>query len=921
VNKTVSIVAWALAAAVLTACADDPDKLIASARTSLQQHETQTAIIQLKNALQQRSDSPEARFLLGSALLASGDAVAAAVELKKARDLKHPDVQVLPVLARALLRQGEAKAVVDGFATTTLSDPAAQADLQTSVASAYAQLGNRHASESALKTALAADGDHAPARVLQARMQANSGQYDDALATLDAVLTRTPSDLEALQLQAEVLHRGKGDADGALAAYRKALAIQGDFVGAHSGIMMIHLARKDTAAMAEQLAAMKKALPKHPATQYFDAVVAFDNDDFKTAGELVAQLLKNAPEDHNLLSLAGSVEYRKGNLLQAETHLLKVLAAAPTHRQTRWVLGQIYTRTGQTSKTLEMIGPLLEGEPADIVALSLAAQAHLQSGEMEKAEALFARAAKLNPDDPKAGIALALTRMSRGEVEGGFDDLQRIAAADAGTAADLALIAAHLRRREFAKALEAIDNMDRKQPGQAMTEQMRGTAQVGLGQADAARASFERAVKIDPVYFPAIAGLAALDVAQNKARDAEKHFDALLAQQPSHLQALLAVAKLRKSNGASDEEVAALLNNAVKLNPAAAAPRLQLIEHHLAAGQTGPALVAAQEAVARMPSDLQMLDALGRAQALSGETNQAISTFNKIASAQPKLPLPHMRLADIYIAAKNSREARLSLERALALVPDLLAAQVKLINLKLTEGRSVDALAIARTVQRQRPKDSAGFVLEGDTHAADKKWEAAIKAYRAAITLSPGATAEAMKVHTALRRSGKRAEADRWADSWLRDHTRDAAFLAYLGEGAIGERDFDTAQRQYVRLLELQPNNLLALNNLAWVMVENKQPGALAYAEKANALKPDQPALMDTLAGALAAHEQLPKALEVQRRVVELAPQGHDFRLRLAKLYLQAGEGDKARVELDRLAKLGDKFHGQAEVSRLLGSM
>ncbi len=920
-NKTASMAAWVLVSALLTACADDPDKLIASARVSLHQQETQTAIIQLKNALQQRADSAEARFLLGSALLAGGDPVAAAVELGKARDLRHPDAEVLPALARALLRQGDAKAVTEAFAKTTLVDQAAQADLQTSVATAYAQLGNREASEAALQAALAADSDYAPARVQQARSQADAARYDDALATLQAVLARSPDDVDARQLQGDVLMRGKGDQDAALEAYRKVLAVRSDAVGAHAGIVTIHMARQDGAAVAEQVEAMKKVLPKHPGTRYFEALVALDKGDDKTAGEIAGQLLKTAPDDRNVLFLAGSMDFRQGRLLQAETHLQKVVAAAPAHRQSRWLLGQIYTRTGQPGRALETIAPLLGGEPADPVALSLAAQAHLQAGDAAKAEALFAQAAKLRPDDPKAGVALALTRISRGDTEVAFSDLERIAAADAGTAADLALITAHLRRREFTAALEAVDRLEAKRPDQAITEQLRANAQIGLGQAEVGRASLERAVKRDPLYFPALAGLAALDVAEGKPQAAEKRFAPLLAQQPSHLQALLAMAKLRKRNGGTDDEVLALLNDAVKLNPTQAAARLALIEHHLAAGRSGPALVAAQDAAARLPSDLQLLDALGRAQAVSGDTHQAITTFNKLASAQPNSPMPHLRLADVYLAAKNVRAAEQSLERALVLAPDMLPAQTKLIGLKVANGRAAEALTIAKTVQRQRPKDSAGFVLEGDTHASGKKWDMAIKAYRAALERAPGASAEAMKIHTALMRSGKRADADRWADSWLRGHTEDVAFLAYLGEGAISERDFDGAKRRYERLLELQPNNILALNNLAWALAESKQPGAVAYAEKANSLKPDQPVLMDTLAGALAAEAQLPKALEVQRKVVELAPEAPAFRLKLAKLYLQAGESDKARAELDRLAKLGDKFDGQAEVSRLMKAM
>ena len=45
------------------------------------------------------------------------------------------------------------------------------------------------------------------------------------------------------------------------------------------------------------------------------------------------------------------------------------------------------------------------------------------------------------------------------------------------------------------------------------------------------------------------------------------------------------------------------------------------------------------------------------------------------------------------------------------------------------------------------------------------------------------------------------------------------------------------------------PDNPLVLNNLAWVAHELKQPNALEYAERANEMAPDNPAIMDTLGG------------------------------------------------------------------------
>jgi hypothetical protein len=43
--------------------------------------------------------------------------------------------------------------------------------------------------------------------------------------------------------------------------------------------------------------------------------------------------------------------------------------------------------------------------------------------------------------------------------------------------------------------------------------------------------------------------------------------------------------------------------------------------------------------------------------------------------------------------------------------------------------------------------------------------------------------------------------------------------------------------------------------------------------------------------------------------------------LRLAKLYIKAGDKTRARAELDSLSRLGDKFSGQAEVSALLKTL
>ena len=717
-----------------------------------------------------------------------------------------------------------------------------------------------------------------------------------------------------------MLLHGKADSAGALEAYRKALAIRNDFVLAHTGIVLISLANKDLEGASQQVSALKKLLPQHPQTSYLEAQVAFERADNKTARELTLQLLKLAPDNANLLQLAGAIELRNGTLLQAETYLLKALRSAPGSRPASLLLAQTYVRSGQSMKALGVVAPLLEGGNPDVAAMSVAAEAHLRGGDLKKAEALYQSVANLNPADAKSRTALALTHMSMGNVDSGFDELQRIALDDSGTTADLALITTHMRRKDYPAALKAVDALERKQPGKPVTFQLRGMAELGLKQVAAARASFERALSLDRGYFPAVQSLAALDMADNKPELAKKRFENLLAVQPSNVQALLAVAGLTARSGGASEEVAKLLGNAVRLNPTDVAARLTLIDLHIAAKKWGVALVTAQEAVAAIPTSPELLEALGRVQWLSGDLNQAQASFNKLAAMQPNSPAPHLRLADLHVAGKDSGAAIQSLKRALAIKPDMVAVQRNVVMLELAAGRVAEALAVARTVQAQRPKEGVGFMIEGDVEAARKDFNAAVAAYRRGLKVSPS-TPLAMKLHAALAVSGKQAEAGAIAASWMKDHPSDTVFLNHLGLSALERQSFDGAERHFGAVIKIEPNNVVALNNLAWSMTKLNKPGALPFAQKANELKPNQPALMGTLAAVLAADNQMPKALELQRKVVELQPGNHELRLNLAKMYIQAGQNTQAKSELTILSNLGEKFGAQSEVTRILKTL
>ena len=169
--------------------------------------------------------------------------------------------------------------------------------------------------------------------------------------------------------------------------------------------------------------------------------------------------------------------------------------------------------------------------------------------------------------------------------------------------------------------------------------------------------------------------------------------------------------------------------------------------------------------------------------------------------------------------------------------------------------------------------------------------------------------------------SGKASESERFAAAWLKDHPKDQIFLAHLGDMALARKDYEAAEKTYASILTIQPNNAVVLNNLAWTMGHLKKEGAIAHAEKANQLAPNQPVLMDTLAMLLADRKEFGRAIEVQRRALALAPSNAGLRFNLAKLYVKAGDNASARTELDTLTKLGEKFPAQTEVAAMLKSL
>ncbi|MEK8026467.1 XrtA/PEP-CTERM system TPR-repeat protein PrsT [Pseudaquabacterium rugosum] len=909
---------------LLAGCGESAEQQLTKARGALDQRQWEQAQQQAKSVLQGKPQLAEARLVLARALLGLGDAKGAETEIRRAQEYGATPEAAAPVLAQSLLAQGRPAEVIRQFLETQLAEPAAQADLRTSVANAFAQDGNLEAARQAVQEALAARADHGPARLLAARFKANGGDIDGALADLKALVAQQPKFAQALALEGDLL-AAKGQDEAALAQWRAALAEQPDLIAVHGAIITTLSGTQRLDEADKAVAAMVKALPKHPETAFFQAVLAESRGDHAKARELTQSLLRLAPENPRILLLAGQAQLALRESAQAEAHFAKAVQVAPKLAAARLMLAQAQLQANQGARAAATLEPLTSADPPNTEALLLQGRALQQAGNVKAAEAAFARLAQLRPDDPRLRLARALGRLGGDQTTGALDELGQIAQGDKGVEIDLTVVQARLRAGDAAGALRQVDRMAEKLKDSPLPEHVRGRIEAVRKNAAAARTHYAAALKVNPDFLPSVAGLAALDLADGQASQARERLNLLQQRQPKNAAVMLALADVAVGAG-QPGEASGWLDKAVKAEPASVLPRQMQIDMLLGLGDTTAALAAARAAVIALPGNPGLLERLGRTELAANQAQAAAATFGKLVAQQPTAVRPLLLQADAQRAAGNDTGAKASLAKAVEIgrdQPDVLQAQA---GQALREGQTEAALAAARKLQAKATTAAQGWRLEGEAQAAAGRWDAAAAAFQRALNQltqgNQGAAAGmvAARTHVALLKSGKTAEADRFAADWQSRHADDLNFTLHLGDAALAGGKPEEAERQYRAVLQRQAQHALALNNLAYLQCKRGDKSGLALAEKAVSASPGNGPLLDTLAMCQAAAGLRDKALDSQRLAVKTAPEVAMLRLSLARMLVEAGAKTEARSELRTLQQLGERLPApqRDEIQRLL---
>lgn len=876
------------------------------------------AIIQLKNALQKDPKSIKARFFLGENYLKRGDGASAEKELSRAQRLGMARQQMVVPLGRAMLLQGHAEDVLEKIKIKKDFPVDIRSDIYVLQANAQMMLKDNKAAGVLFTKAIALSPESLNALAGQTRLAIVKRDIPAAKETSEKLIKLHPESDTAWAAHGEVA-RLSGDMKTAQKSFDKAVSLQSYNLSALLGSANVKLALGNTKGAAQRIATIQTISPNHPMANYLNAILLYRKKDITGAEVSLQKVLKIAPSHIPSLQLMGAIDFSKGRYEQADLALSRVVQAYPKNRAAVKLLATIRLKLNQPAEAIKLLESILVSAPKDAQILALLGSAYMQNKQITKGTEYLEKAVAASPNAARIRTQLALGRLAAGNTSQAVKELE--SAVELGQnvlQADVLLIMVQLREKAYAKALKQTQKFAIKMPNNPLPYNLMGAAYIGLEKKKLAREKFNLALTKDANFLPAAMNLARLDEQEKNTEGARKRYKAILSKQKNHLGALLSLARLADMAGKGEEAVM-LLEKAWESNEGAIQPGMLLIRYYNRKQQPLRAVSIARDLTVKHPSNPTIMNALGVSQMVAKDYHSALATFKSLAKLLPESPQPYRAMARANKQLGDANAQKKNLKKAISLREDFLPAQLSLAQLELKAKRPKIAMSVAKTIQKQRPNEAAGFRLQGNAHMAQNQYSSAVKSYQQAYRKSPTAPL-AIAIYQARKKANiKKPYAS--LEAWLEKNTDDRMVGSILA-GAYQENGMlEKAVEQYQQVIKNHPKDVAALNNLAWSLHELGRADALGYAQRAYDLASDNPAVIDTFAWLLVQNGKIDRGVVLLQQAVVQAPHIAEIRYHLGAGLYKAGRRAEAKSELKRVLEISPDFSEAKAVRDLLAEL
>jgi len=250
-------------------------------------------------------------------------------------------------------------------------------------------------------------------------------------------------------------------------------------------------------------------------------------------------------------------------------------------------------------------------------------------------------------------------------------------------------------------------------------------------------------------------------------------------------------------------------------------------------------------------------------------------------------------------------------------------------NIYLLQKQVDNAVAAANAQIAKVPNSSAFYDLLGTALFNNKKdMNGAEVALKKAAELDKNNSDALIKLGQVQVAKGSTEEAIATYQHSIKDNPREASFYVLMGELYESKQDWGRARDAYQKALEIKPDNPLASNNLAYVMLETggNVDVALSLAQTARRGLPDSPNVADTLGWVFYQKGAYKSAIDLFQEALRLAeknnvPEDPTFHYHLGLAYEKTDQPALAKQHLERVLKINPSYSSAGDVKKILSRL
>ena len=365
------------------------------------------------------------------------------------------------------------------------------------------------------------------------------------------------------------------------------------------------------------------------------------------------------------------------------------------------------------------------------------------------------------------------------------------------------------------------------------------------------------------------------------------------------------------------------LEEAVSTNPGYLDAVLLLAEINIRAGHGESAIEPLTRVLRTDPEQRRAAVLLATAYGALDRPDDAVAVLQDQANRAPKDPQPLAALGLTYRQAKKYDEARQEFERALQLAPNDTGLVSQLVEIDLLQKHFDAARQRIRNQFQGKPDSPGAHYWEARVLAAEGKWDGVETELKQTLGLDRNFSEAYDLLVQSYIASNKLPQAVKELEDLLAKEPKNLSALMTLALVYDRMKEYPKERDAYEKALAINPNSVLALNNMAYLYAEKLNDLNKAYdlARKARDLKGDDATVADTLGWVLYKRGDYQQALSILQDSAAKAPDSPEILFHLGMTASMMGQTDVAKAAFRAAVKSGDDFDGKEESKRRLASL